>query len=224
MALAIFDLDHTLLGGDSDQAWGLFLADLKVVDAAHQHEQQERYYADYVAGRLDIHEFLRFQLQPLRDNDRTDLEKWRTQFLSERVLPMISDHARKLVEAHRRQDHTLIIITATNEFITQPIADEFGVDALIATKPEEIDGRFTGAVHDPPSFREGKVELLNRWLRAHGHTMRGSWFYTDSHNDLPLLRVVDYPVAVNPDPLLVEEAERKHWPILDLTTAETSSS
>lgn len=224
MALAIFDLDNTLLSGDSDHAWGMFLADLKVVDAAHQREQQERYYADYVAGRLDIHEFLRFQLQPLRDNDRANLEMWRTQFVSERVLPMITDHARKLVAGHRRQKHTLIIITATNQFITQPIADEFGVDALIATRPEEIDGQFTGAVHQPPSFREGKVELLNHWLRNHGHTLQGSWFYTDSHNDLPLLRLVDYPVAVNADPVLLEEAGRNHWPILDFATSGPSSS
>ncbi len=215
MTLAIFDLDNTLLSGDSDHAWGMFLADMNIVDAERQRQSQTRYYADYLAGTLDIDEFLQFQLQPLKDNPRHKLEHWRIRFVQERILPMISDHARELINRHRRLRHTLMIITATNRFITQPIADEFGVDILIATEPEECDGRFTGRVRGTPSFRDGKVRLLKAWLAEQGRNLTGSWCYTDSHNDLPLLRIVDHPVAVNPDPLLTAEAERCGWPILE---------
>ncbi len=219
MTLAIFDLDHTLLNGDSDHAWGLFLAELHVVDAVQHRRKQERYYEDYRAGALDIDEFLRFQLQALKENDRCDLETWRGAFIEEKILPMISRHAVGLVERHRNQGHTLIIITATNRFITQPIAERFDVDVLIATEPEEIGGRFTGEVRGIPCFQSGKVELLNNWLRDNGADLSSSWCYSDSHNDLPLLRMVDHPVAVNPDAALATEARRKGWPILEFGAA-----
>jgi HAD superfamily hydrolase (TIGR01490 family) len=215
MTLAIFDLDNTLLSGDSDHAWGLFLAELSVVDANHHRRKQERYYADYVAGKLDINEFLRFQLQALKDNDPGDLRRWRERFVSEKILPMISQHAYDLVQRHRVLGHTLMIITATNRFITQPIAREFDVDVLIATEPEMINGRFTGEVRGVPCFQDGKVTLLNAWLTDNGEDLNGSWCYTDSHNDLSLMRVVDHPVAVNPDAVLAAEAERHGWPIVE---------
>ncbi len=219
MTLAIFDLDHTLLSGDSDHAWGLYLAELRVVDAEHHRRKQERYFADYRAGKLDIDEFLRFQLQALKDNDRSDLEKWRAAFVEEKILPMMSRHAIDLVARHRDQGHTLMIITATNRFITQPIAERFEVDVLIATEPDEVDGRFTGEVRGVPCFQSGKVKLLQDWLRHNGMDPSDSWCYTDSHNDLPLLRLVDHPVAVNPDAVLAEEARRNGWPILEFGPA-----
>jgi HAD superfamily hydrolase (TIGR01490 family) len=215
MTLAIFDLDNTLLSGDSDHAWGLFLAELNVVDANHHRREQERYYMDYVAGKLDIHEFLRFQLRALKDNDPGDLTQWRERFVAEKILPMISRHAYDLVQRHRAQGHTLMIITATNRFITQPIAREFDVDVLIATEPEMVNGRFTGEVQGIPCFQDGKVALLNAWLTEHGADLNGSWCYTDSHNDLSLMQLVDHPVAVNPDTVLTAEAKRHGWPILE---------
>lgn len=215
MTLAIFDLDNTLLSGDSDHAWGLFLAELKVVDADHHRREQERYYADYVAGKLDIHEFLRFQLQALKNNDPVDLRRWRERFVAEKILPMISQHAYDLVQRHRAQEHTLMIITATNRFITQPIAHEFNVDVLLATEPETVNGRFTGDVQGVPCFQDGKVTLLKAWLAEHGEDLNGSWCYTDSHNDLSLMRAVDHPVAVNPDAVLAAEAKRHGWPVLE---------
>lgn len=217
MTVAIFDLDNTLLSGDSDQAWGMYLADINVVDADHHRQKQERYYADYLAGKLDINEFLRFQLQPLKDNDPRDLERWREQFITEKILPMMSQHAMELVNRHRHEGHTLLIITATNSFITQPIAEKFGVDVLIATEPEIVNGNFTGQVAGTPCFKEGKVTLLQAWLVENEQELRNSWCYTDSHNDLPLLRLVDHPVAVNPDAVLAEEAKRNHWPILEFS-------
>ncbi len=214
MTLAIFDLDNTLLSGDSDHAWGLYLAELNVVDENHHRAEQERYYADYVAGRLDIDEFLRFQLKALKDNDPLDLRRWRQQFVIDKILPMISRHAYDLVERHRAKGHTLMIITATNRFITEPIAREFAVDVLIATEPQMIDGRFTGEVQGVPCFQDGKVTLLNAWMREHGENLDGSWCYTDSHNDLALMRIVDHPVAVNPDEVLAAEAKRRGWPVV----------
>lgn len=215
MTLAIFDLDNTLLSGDSDHAWGLFLAELNVVDADHHRREQERYYADYVAGKLDIHEFLRFQFRALKDNDPADLRHWREQFVAEKILPMISQHAYDLIQRHRSQEHTLMIITATNRFITQPIAQVFNADVLLATEPEMVNGRFTGEVRGLPCFRDGKVALLRKWLIDNGENLEGSWCYTDSHNDLSLMRIVDHPVAVNPDTVLATEAKHHGWPILE---------
>lgn len=214
MSLAIFDLDNTLLEGDSDYAWGLFLAAKGLVDAAHEREQ-ERFYAEYLAGELDIHEFLSFQLKSLAEHDRETLECLREEFIITKVTPMIRSEARRLVERHRDRGHALIIITATNSFITRPIADMFGVEALIATEPEIVDGQFSGRIAGIPSFREGKVQLLNKWLAQHKETLAGSWFYSDSHNDLPLLELVDHPVAVTPDQKLRQTAKRRKWPVLE---------
>ena len=215
MNLAIFDLDNALLSGDSDHAWGEFLVEKGVVDKNFHSRTNAAHLADYNAGKLDIDKFLTFQLEPLKNNPRRILEEIRSHFLAVIIKPMISNEARTLVRKHREQGHTLMIITATNRFITAPIADEFGIDLLIATEVEEIDGQFTGRTFDTPSFGEGKVSRLNNWLVERNETLSSSWFYSDSHNDLPLLEVVDHPVALNPDDTLREEAQLRKWKIID---------
>lgn len=215
MTLAIFDLDHTLLSGDSDYAWGEFLAKQGIVDRDYHSRWNAKYLADYNAGKLDFNEFIMFQLEPLKNNPRQLMEHTRTIFVREIILPMITEKARDLVDRHRRQGHTLMIITSTNRFITTPIADEFGIELLIATEVEEIDGCFTGRSFDTPSFGEGKVSRLKAWLGEETESLVGSWFYSDSHNDLPLLRLVENPVAVNPDSILKNEAQLQNWTIIE---------
>jgi len=216
LALAIFDLDNTLLGGDSDYLWGLFLAEQGIVDGAEYERANARFYADYRAGRLDIYAFLRFALAPLRDNAPEDLLRWRAQFLHEKIAPIILPAARTLIERHRAAADTLLIITATNAFVTAPIAEALGVPHLIATVPEQVDGRYTGGVAGTPAFQEGKVVRLHEWLSASGADLAGSSFYSDSHNDLPLLERVDHPVAVDPDEPLERHARARGWPVISL--------
>ncbi|OGI44835.1 MAG: phosphoserine phosphatase [Candidatus Muproteobacteria bacterium RBG_16_65_31] len=216
MSLAIFDLDHTLLRGDSDYAWGQFLVENHVVDGEAYRRENERYYAQYHAGTLDIMEFLAFALRPLARHDRAALEAWRRQYMQAKVQPMITPQARALVEEHRARGDTLVVITATNSFVTGPIAAAFGIPHLIATEPEVVNDRFTGKVSGTPCYRDGKVTRLKAWLAERGEALAGSWFYSDSHNDLPLLGIVDHPVAVNPDDTLRAEARARGWPIITL--------
>ena len=216
MTLAIFDLDNTLLGGDSDKLWGQFLAEQGHVDGEIHVHQQRRYYQDYNAGRLDILEFLRFQLASLAQRDMHTLHRWRDQYLQEKIQPIMLPKAKVLLERHRTQGHTLLIITATNRFLTEPIAKLLEVEYLIATEPEIIDGCYSGEVVGIPSFREGKVTRLLEWLDLYRQRLEGSWFYSDSHNDLPLLTRVTYPVAVDPDGILAAEAHQRNWPIISL--------
>ncbi|HEY5682429.1 MAG TPA: HAD family hydrolase [Sulfuricaulis sp.] len=216
MSLAIFDLDNTLLRGDSDYAWGRFLVENHIVDGEEYERENERYYNQYQAGTLDIREFLAFALRPLSQHDRATLEYWHRQYMRDKILPMITPAARALVEKHRRQGDTLVIITATNRFVTAPIAREFNIDHLIATEPEECHDRYTGRVAGTPCYREGKVTRLNSWMQQHRQTLKGSWFYSDSHNDLPLLSIVDHPVAVDPDETLRIEARERGWEIISL--------
>jgi len=215
--LALFDLDHTLLDGDSDSLWGRFLVREGVVEAKEYAAANARYHADYVAGRLDMHEYLAFGLRPLRDNPPEALYAWRERFVAECIRPRIPQASRALLAQHA--ERTRIIITATNSFVTAPIAAEFGVEHLIATEPEQRDGRFTGGVAGPPCFREGKVHKLEAWLAAQGFAADERWFYSDSHNDLPLLERVEHPVAVNPDPVLAETARQRGWPVIKLRLA-----
>ena len=215
MTLAIFDLDHTLLSGDSDYAWGEFLVEQGIVDRDYHSQWNAKYLADYKAGDLDFREFIAFQLEPLKNNPKHLMERIRSIFVRHVIHPMITDNARDLVNRHRKQGHILMIITSTNRFITRPIADEFGIELLIATEVEEINGRFTGRTFDTPSFGEGKVIRLKAWLDEENETLEASWFYSDSHNDLPLLRLVDNPVALNPDPILKKEAEIQKWTIIE---------
>ena len=216
MPLAIFDLDHTLLAGDSDYLWGVFLAERGVVDPDHYERENERFYREYKEGRLDIYEFLRFSLAPLARHAPTELAAWRDGFVAEKIEPIILPKARRLIERHRCAGDVLLIITATNSFVAAPIAARLGIEHLIATEPVLRNGLYTGEVDGIPSFREGKVLRLEQWLDAHGATLAGSSFYSDSHNDLPLLERVDHPVAVDPDPALAEFARTHGWPILSL--------
>lgn len=224
MPLAIFDLDNTLLAGDSDYLWTRFLIDNGVVDGPAYERENERFYRQYQEGTLDIFEFLRFQLRPLAEHDTQHLSQWRDRFLRTRIDPIILPAARELLDRHRRDGHTLLIITATNRFITGPIAQRLGVEHLIATEPEFAHGRYTGEVVGVPSYREGKVERLGHWLREHDADLTESWFYSDSHNDLALLAQVTHPVAVDPDPPLAETAQARGWPIISLRQAGTTGA
>jgi HAD superfamily hydrolase (TIGR01490 family) len=216
MALAIFDLDNTLLAGDSDYLWGQFLVEQGVVDGAKYESENRRFYEEYKAGKLDILEFMRFSLKPLRKYSPEKLGQWRNVFIEEKISPLITKQAKQLVETHRKAGDLLLIITATNAFVTSPIAKRFGIDHLIATEPETLDGHYTGEVAGIPSFREGKVSRLHTWLDEYDQNMEGSWFYSDSHNDIPLLEQVEHPVAVDPDKTLAEVAKQRNWPILQL--------
>jgi len=217
--LALFDLDNTLLNGDSDFEWSQFLIRIGVLDRELFEVKNLAFYEQYKAGTLDIHEFLDFQLKPLSRHSRKTLDEWHRQFMRESVLPMITPQARALVQRHRAADDVCVIITATNSFVTAPIAREFGIEHLLATEPEHRDGEFTGDVADVPCFREGKIIRLENWLAAHGWNLDSfadSTFYSDSHNDLPLLRKVKRPVAANPDATLRAHAEQNGWRIIDL--------
>lgn len=216
VALAIFDLDNTLLAGDSDYAWGRYLVEQGLVDGEEYERKNQQYYEQYKAGQLDIMDFLAFALRPLATHEPAELRRWHADFMKRDILPMISDAARALVEKHRAEGDTLLIITATNRFVTAPIAAAFGIEHLLATDPEQVDGRYTGGVAGIPCFQEGKVQRLQQWLRDTCHDLKDSWFYSDSHNDLPLLRLVDHPVAVDPDPQLETVARHEGWPILHL--------
>lgn len=216
MTLAIFDLDNTLINGDSDHAWGDFLVAEGIVDAAEYEAANNQFYQDYLNGDLDILRYLSFALAPLARHEPAILQSLRTRFVEERVRPMMLEKATQLLESHRRQGHYLLIITATNRFVTQPIADILGVDDLIATEPEIRDGRYTGRVAGTPSFQDGKVTRLASWLESQGRRSDDAWFYSDSHNDVPLLEQVAHPVAVDPDPKLAALAETRDWPIISL--------
>ena len=216
MELAIFDLDNTLLKGDSDYLWGRFLVQRNMVDGEFYERENKRFYEEYKAGTLDIFEFLRFSLRPLAENDLATLSALRQEFIDTEIEPIILPQARQLIKEHRDQGRMLLIITATNRFVTEPIAERLGVENLIATEPEFKDGRYTGEVSGVPSFREGKVECLSTWLTQNGCNLASSWFYSDSHNDLPLLEMVTHPIAVDADDTLRQHAESKGWPVISL--------
>lgn len=216
VSLALFDLDHTLLRGDSDHAWGMFLVERHLVDGETYARENERYYAQYQAGTLDILEFLAFALAPLARFERAELDALHREFMRTKIEPMITDAARALVERHRTRGDTLLIITATNRFVTAPIARAFGIEHLLATEPEIANGRYTGRVAGTPCYREGKVVRLQEWLTRYEHTLQDSWFYSDSHNDLPLLEKVAHPIAVNPDDILRSAAQTRGWPVVHL--------
>ena len=219
MRLTLFDLDNTLIAGDSDYEWGQYLIDEGVLDRAAYEKQNQAFYDQYKAGTLDIHEFLGFALGPLAAHEPADLARWHAGFMQKRIRPMMLPAAQALVRRHREAGDLCAVVTATNSFVTRPIAREFGLEHLIATEPESRDGRFTGRVAGTPCFREGKVVRLELWLAGLGRRLGDfaeSAFYSDSHNDLPLLERVSRPVAVDPDDTLAAEAARRGWAVLSL--------
>ena len=218
-ALALFDLDNTLLDGDSDYEWAQFLIEEGVLDRERYEARNHEFYMQYKAGCLDILEFLDFQLAPLARYPSDQLDRWHAAFMARKIAPMITPAARALVDGHISRGDLCAIVTATNSFVTGPIARVFGVPHLVATEPEAIDGRFTGKVSGLPCFREGKVTRVDAWLGSLGCELGAferSWFYSDSLNDLPLLGRVTDPVAVNPDDHLRSEAARCGWRLLEL--------
>lgn len=219
MRLTLFDLDNTLLSCDSDYEWGQFLIDHGVLDRDTYEARNRAYYEQYAAGTLDIHEYLGFALRPLAEHTPEDLAQWHAGFMAERILPRITPQARALVRRCQERGALCAVVTATNSFVTTPIAREFDVPHLIATEPETIHGRFTGRVAGVPCFREGKIRRVEDWLGLSGRRLEDfaeSEFYSDSHNDLPLLLRVRHPVAVDPDEALEAEAKRRGWPIISL--------
>jgi HAD superfamily hydrolase (TIGR01490 family) len=216
MSLAIFDLDNTLLGGDSDYLWGQFLVEQGLVDGEHYERENQRFYDDYEAGTLDIYQYQAFMLQPLTLHPLAEMLAWRERFMEEKIQPILLPRADELLNQRRMAGDILLIITATNRFITAPIAERFGVPHLLATEPEVINGRYTGRTVGIPCFQQGKVERLEAWLVETGGDLTDSWFYSDSHNDLPLLNRVTHPVAVDPDATLARHAQERGWPIISL--------
>ncbi len=217
MNLALFDLDNTLLSGDSDFEWAQFLIERGVLDREVYEARNQVFYDQYKQGTLDIHEFLDFQLRPLARHPRNVLEEWHRKFMQEKILPIVRPRARELIARHRAD--LSVIITATNSFVTAPIAREFGIEHLIATEPAHVNGEFTGEVSGIPCFRDGKLTRLAQWLAARNQSLEDfseSWFYSDSLNDLPLLCSVTNAVAVDPDDTLREYAGRQGWPVMSL--------
>lgn len=219
MNLVLFDLDNTLLAGDSDFEWAQFLISKGVLDREVHEARNQRFYEDYKAGTLDIHAFLDFQLAPLARHPREELDAWHEEFMATRIRPMIGAPARALVRRHLDDGSLVAIVTATNSFVTGPIAREFGIPHLVATIPAHEEGQFTGKPRGTPAFKAGKVERVEAWLESLGFwrgTFAQSWFYSDSHNDLPLMSRVTHPVAVDPDETLREHARRLGWPVISL--------
>ena len=216
MGLALFDLDNTLIAGDSDYLWGSFLVEQGIVDGEHYQRENQRFYDQYRAGELDIHEFLAFQLRPLSEHPIDTLRQWRQRYVEEKITPILLPKAQALIDRHRQQRDTLVVITATNRFITDPIVELYDIPHLLATEPEMQDHQYTGKVAGIPCFRDGKVIRLSDWLVENRQSLQDSWFYSDSHNDLPLLEKVTHPVAVDPDEILERHARDRDWPIISL--------
>ena len=216
MKLALFDLDNTLLAGDSDHAWGDWLCKWGILDKAHYKAKNDEFYERYQAGTMDVMEYLNFSLAILGKASVKQLHEWQLQFMRDTVEPMILKKGEELLEQHRKEGHKLVIITATNRFITDPIAKRLGVNNLIATECEMKDGHYTGRPTGVPCYQEGKVTRLKDWLKQNNADLEGSYFYSDSKNDLPLLSLVENPVAVDPDEDLKKHAQTQGWPIISL--------
>lgn len=216
MRLALFDLDNTLLAGDSDHAWGEFLCQRGLVDAESYRARNDAFYQDYLAGELDVQAYQNFCQELLGRSEMAQLEQWHTEFMRDHIEPIVLAKGEELVRKHHEAGDRVVIITATNRFITGPIAKRLGVDTLLATECEMQDGRYTGRLTDVPCFQEGKVTRIERWLRDNDQSLDDAYFYSDSRNDLPLLERVSHPVAVDPDPTLREIAQQRGWGIISL--------
>jgi len=219
MKLVLFDLDNTLLSDDSDFQWAQFLITKGVLDREVYEARNQGFYDQYKAGTLDIFEFLDFQLAPLARHAREVLDTWHREYMATVIRPVITQKARDLVNKHLAEDSIVAIVTATNVFVTGPIAHEFKIPHLIGTVPAQEGGRFTGKPRGTPAFREGKIERVEAWLESMGlwwGAFDSTHFYSDSRNDLPLLEIVSHPVAVDPDDTLRKHAEEKGWPVISL--------
>ena len=219
MALAIFDLDHTLINGDSDYAWGEFVSEKNLVDADSYRADNDRFYAAYKTGALDIVAYQEFVLAPMTAFAIEEIQALHREFMATKINPMRLAKAHRLLDKHRRQGDFILIVTATNRFISGPIAHAMGVDDLLATEGQIRQNRYTGKIEGIPCYGEGKVKHVQEWLLESDQTLKGSFFYSDSHNDLPLLKVVDNPVAVDPDDILRRFAECNQWPLISLLDA-----
>ena len=216
MALAIFDLDHTLIAGDSDHSWGVFLVEKQLVDAETYRLANDGFYADYKNGSLDIRAYLQFSLAPLAQHSPETLQKLHAEFMHNHIESLMLPKAQALLQHHRDQGDHLLIITATNGFVTRPIATRLGVQDILATDPEIIDGCYTGNFVGAPCFQAGKITHLQEWLKHNQHSLEGAYFYSDSINDLPLLEQVDHPVAVDADEKLTALARERNWKAISL--------
>ena len=217
--LALFDLDNTLLAGDSDYNWSLFLIEEGLLDAKTHHERNEQFYQDYKNGNLDIYRFLEFQLKPLAQHSKKFLDELHLKYMDKVIRPMMTQKAQDLVHKHQLAGDLCVVITATNSFVTKPIATAYGVEHLIGSDPEMVNGEYTGGVSGVPSFQEGKVTRIQQWLAERGLVLgdfKTSYFYSDSHNDLPLMKLVTHPVAVDADPALTTYAQQQGWPLISL--------
>ncbi|MGD2171245.1 MAG: HAD family hydrolase [Gammaproteobacteria bacterium] len=216
MTLAIFDLDHTLLNGDSDYLWGEYMVENEIVDAREYRQRNLVFYEEYQRGELDNETYLAFALKPLTRYPIEQLYAWRADFIESWIRPIVVAGAESLLRQHRDQGHELLIVSATNLFVTEPIAALLGVDTILSTEPEIVDNRYTGRYLGTPTYQQGKVTVLRQWLDDTGRDLIGSYFYSDSINDLALLEQVDNPVAVHPDDELKAIAENRNWKIIDL--------
>ncbi len=216
MTLILFDLDNTLLSGDSDYEWGSFLVRKNLVDKDSYETANIRFYEQYKQGKLDIHEYSAFSFKPLSESSMEELSQLHNEFMQEVIQPIMGDKAKSLIEQHKQQGHTLMVITATNSFITRPIVQAFGIDNLLATEPKIVNGRYTPEIDGIPCFHEGKVLRLEHWLKKNKVSLEGSCFYSDSFNDLPLMEKVETAIAVDPDEKLAAIAKQKGWKIISL--------
>ena len=216
MSLAIFDLDNTLISDDSDHLWGQFLVEQQLVDTKQYGVMNTKFYEDYCKGQLDINEYLDFALKFLADHPVEKLHAWRQQFIEQKILDLVLPAAIELVESHRKKGDTLIVITATNRFVTEPIVSLFNIPHMLATDPEFIDNQYTGRFVGDPCYQHGKVSRMKDWLAKNNEDLTDSSFYSDSHNDIPLLELVTHPYAVDPDDKLRQHANENGWPVLSL--------
>ena len=216
MSLAIFDLDNTLIGGDSDYLWGEFLCDEGIISDRQSFEKKNDYfYQQYELGLLDIYAWAEFSFEILSHYSINELEAFHVKFMAQKIEPIFLEKAQDCINSHKKNGDTVLVITASNTFVTAPIVKRYGINHLIATEPEIVSGRYTGKVSGIPCFKSGKIENLIPWLERNGESLKDSTFYSDSHNDLPLLELVDNPVAVNADKILAKIAQTNGWDILN---------
>ena len=216
MPLAIFDLDNTLIGGDSDYLWGEFLCDEGIItDRESFQKMNDYFYHQYEIGELDIYAWAEFSFKVLSEHSFDKLNQLRKDFMETKIRPIFLEKAQNCIDNHKKNGDSVLVITASNTFVTKPIVEMYGIEHLLATEPEFVSGRFTGKVSGIPCFQSGKIDNLMPWLEKNNENLIGSYFYSDSHNDLPLLELVDNPIVINGDPILIAAANENGWTNLD---------